>query len=364
MKLGLFMMPVHPPEKDRTQCFEEDIELVVRADELGFTEGWFGQHHTLAWEPIPANDLFIATLIPRTKNIKLGTGVSIVTQHHPANVAIRLAFLDHLSRGRIMCGFGQGGVPTDWELFDLPDGKTQGLMTVEAIDMILKLWQTDVPFDFQGQYYHLRIQSVNPALGIGTFLQPYQKPYPPVAMSIVRGGSMAARMAGQRGFIPISTNLVPRDTVVNHWQTYSSGATEAGLPTPDRRNWRVARSMFVADTTEEAWEHALNGTMARSFMYMRQLFIDTKIITLWKPDPTMTDEDVTVEYILKHVCIIGSPDECTRQIQSLYDQTGGFGTLLMVAHDWDNKTKWLHSMDLLAKEVIPALPTLEPTAGD
>ena len=70
MKLGLFMMPLHPPEKDRTQCFEEDIELVVRADELGFSEAWFGQHHTLAWEPIPANDLFISTLIPRTKNIK------------------------------------------------------------------------------------------------------------------------------------------------------------------------------------------------------------------------------------------------------------------------------------------------------
>ena len=115
MKLGTFMMPLHPPEKDYTLGFEEDIEFVVRADELGFTEAWIGQHHTLAWEPIPSNDVFIANVLPRTKNIRLGSGVSILPQHHPVNVAVRLAYLDHLSRGRINAGFGQGGVPTDWE---------------------------------------------------------------------------------------------------------------------------------------------------------------------------------------------------------------------------------------------------------
>ena len=72
MKLGLFMMPLHPPEKSRTLCFDEDIEQVILADELGFSEAWIGQHHSVAWEPIPANDLFIATVLPRTKQIRLG----------------------------------------------------------------------------------------------------------------------------------------------------------------------------------------------------------------------------------------------------------------------------------------------------
>ena len=49
IKLGSFMMPLHPPEKDRTECFEEDIAFVEFADELGFTESWFGQHHSLGW---------------------------------------------------------------------------------------------------------------------------------------------------------------------------------------------------------------------------------------------------------------------------------------------------------------------------
>ena len=161
MKLGAFMMPLHPPDKDRTECFEEDIDLIVLADELGFTEAWIGQHHTVAWEPIPSNDVFIGNVLPRTKNIRLGTGVSIIPQHHPVNTAVRLAFLDHLARGRLNCGFGQGGVATDWGLFDLPDPKTQGLMTMEAIDTILKLWQTDPPFEFNGDFWNIKLETLD-----------------------------------------------------------------------------------------------------------------------------------------------------------------------------------------------------------
>jgi alkanesulfonate monooxygenase SsuD/methylene tetrahydromethanopterin reductase-like flavin-dependent oxidoreductase (luciferase family) len=202
VKLGLFMMPVHPPEKPRTQCFEEDIELILRAEELGFAEAWIGQHHTLAWEPIPSNDVFIENVFPRTRTIRLGTGVSIIPQHHPANVALRLALLDHLSHGRLNCGFGQGGVPTDHELFGLPDSKTQGLMTLEGIDMILRLWQAEAPSSSRDNSGRSRSTILNPELGMGELLRPYQKPHPPIAMSVIKADSMAARLAGVRGYLP------------------------------------------------------------------------------------------------------------------------------------------------------------------
>jgi alkanesulfonate monooxygenase SsuD/methylene tetrahydromethanopterin reductase-like flavin-dependent oxidoreductase (luciferase family) len=350
MNLGLFMMPVHPPEKSRTQCFEEDIELIVRIEELGFTEAWIGQHHTVAWEPIPANDLFIANLLPRTHTIRLGTGVSILPQHHPANVAVRLAFLDHLSRGRLNCGFGQGGVPTDHELFDLPDGKTQGLMTMEAIDMILKLWELEAPFDIQGKFWRLRIQSAHPEQGIGTLLKPYQKPHPPIAMSVIRGQSMAAQTAAARGYIPISTNLVHPNTLKEHWETYSQAAQDAGRAT-GRDIWRVSRSIFVADSTREAWAHCMNGTFGRALCYVMTLLKASNMLHIMKEDPSLPDSDVTLEYVLKNLCIIGDPMECTRQLHGLKENIGSFGTLLMIAHDWDDKSKWLRSMDLLVNEV-------------
>ena len=357
MKLGLFMMPVHPPEKSRTRCFEEDIELIVLAEELGFTEAWIGQHHTLAWEPIPSNDVFIANVFPRTRKIRLGPGVSILPQHHPVNVATRLALLDHLSHGRLNCGFGQGGVPTDHELFGLPDGQTQGRMTLEAIDMILKLWQAEAPFELKGEFWNLKITRPNKELGMGELLKPYQKPHPPIAMSVIKSNSMAARTAGQRGYIPLSTNLVPASTITEHWRNYSAAAEEGGRGTPNRSIWRVARSIYVGESNAEAREHVLRGTFSRSFQYLCALMKSANMLHLVKHDLQVTDEEVTPEYILKHLCIVGDPDECVRQLRQLWEQTGGFGTLLMIAHDWDDKVKWVRSMELLANQVLPALPT-------
>ena len=358
MKLGLFMMPVHPPEKDRTQCFEEDVELVVRADELGLTEAWIGQHHSVAWEPIPANDIFIAHAMARTKNIRFGTGVTIVPHHHPVNVAVRLAMLDHLSRGRLYCGFGQSGIRTDLSLFDLPtDPRTLGLMTVEGIDMVLKLWQTEAPFDFKGDFWRIKIEDPDPEVASGILLKPYQKPHPPVAMSVVKGTSMAARMAGQRGYIPASTNLVPVATLCQHWDTYCAGAAEADRPEPDRSIWRVSRNIFIGETNEAAMEYALNSAFVRSFDYLIKL-IGPGRLDLLKIDPEMPNEAVTAEYAVRNLAIVGDVDHCTRKLQEVWDETGGFGTLLMIGHDWDDKAKWLRCLELMANEVVPALPSV------
>ncbi len=178
-------------------------------------------------------------------------------------------------------------------------------------------------------------------------------------MSIVKAGSLAARMAGQRGYIPVSTNLVSPLVINDHWQNYSAGAAETGRTT-DRSMWRVSRSILIGKTNEEAWDHALNGTFGRTFEYLIALLRDSNILHLFKYDPEMPDEAVTVESAIKHVCIVGGPDEVLKQLHDLWDVTGGFGTLLMIAHDWDDRAKWLYSMDMLAKEIVPNMPTLEP----
>ncbi len=66
------MMPVHPPEKDRTQCFNEDLEFIELAESLGFVEGWVGNHESLPWEPIAGNDIFLSAAFQRTKNHTAG----------------------------------------------------------------------------------------------------------------------------------------------------------------------------------------------------------------------------------------------------------------------------------------------------
>ena len=104
MKLGGFMMPLHPPGHNFTETIAADLEQIVEADRLGFSEYWIGEHFTAEWENIPAPDLLIAQALGRTKNIILGTGVTCLPNHHPFGLAHRIAQLDHMATRTILLG--------------------------------------------------------------------------------------------------------------------------------------------------------------------------------------------------------------------------------------------------------------------
>ena len=119
MKYGLFMMPSHPPERNIYDAHQWDLDYLALCDELGFDEAWIGEHFTSPWEPIPAPDLLIAQALMKTKRIKLGSGAHLLPFHHPAELAHRVAYLDHISQGRFLFGVGASGLPSDWALFDV-----------------------------------------------------------------------------------------------------------------------------------------------------------------------------------------------------------------------------------------------------
>src|SRR6195256_1698928 len=145
IRYGMFIMPFHPPEKPTAQCYDEDLELIVEAEELGFAEFWIGEHHTMKYENIVMPEIFIARALGETRHIRLGPAPVCLNQHHPAHVAGRLAFLDHLSKGRLNLCFGAGSVSTDQEPFGA-EPKDAAAMVDEALDMILKLWAGEPPY--------------------------------------------------------------------------------------------------------------------------------------------------------------------------------------------------------------------------
>src|SRR5215470_12544345 len=115
MDFGLFMMPLHPPDRAFADAYDRDIAQIVLADRLGFREAWVGEHLTERWENAPALAL--------TKQIKLGTGVTLLALHDPVYLAHRIAMLDHMGRGRFQWGIGGGGIPTDLTLLGLDPAK-------------------------------------------------------------------------------------------------------------------------------------------------------------------------------------------------------------------------------------------------
>jgi alkanesulfonate monooxygenase SsuD/methylene tetrahydromethanopterin reductase-like flavin-dependent oxidoreductase (luciferase family) len=109
MQFGLFMMPLHPPERSFTESYDRDLAQIVLADRLGYHEVWIGEHLTERWENAPAPELLIAQALLKTEKIILATGVTLLALHHPVEVAHRIAMLDHLARGRFYWGIGGGG---------------------------------------------------------------------------------------------------------------------------------------------------------------------------------------------------------------------------------------------------------------
>lgn len=357
MQLGMFMQPMHDPKKPWLQMLREDQDAVVLADELGFSECWIGEHFSSVPEMIPSPLMFLATLIERTKNIKLGTGVINLPQHHPVQVAAFCAQFDQLSEGRFMMGIGTGGLLSDFEVFGLQDLETRVKMSREAIRIIHEIWASDPPYKIEGEFWSVDLEEmVFPELGIGTMPKPYQKPYPPLAMSVLSPNSGTARGAGAMGYIPISANFLQARHVKTHWDVYREGAEKAGRPA-DPNVWRVARSILVTDSDQEARDHIATPDTGLSFYYKYLLAIMMKrgSVENWRHRAEDPDEIVNVPYVLDNMVISGSPKTVLDKLIAFRDEVGHFGTLTMCAHDWDDVEFWRRSMRLLAEEVMPKL---------
>jgi alkanesulfonate monooxygenase SsuD/methylene tetrahydromethanopterin reductase-like flavin-dependent oxidoreductase (luciferase family) len=351
---GMFIMPFHDPAKPLAQCYDEDLELIVRAEELGFSEFWIGEHHTMKYENIVMPEIFIARALGETWRIRLGPAPVCLNQHHPGHVAGRLAFLDHLSRGRLNLCFGSGSVPTDQELFGA-EPKEAAAMVEEATDMILKLWSSEPPYEMEGRFWTVRLKkTVDEETGIGFIHKPLQKPHPPIAMPGTSRNSPTMRLAGRRGFQPFGHCLIAGSVLADLWQTYASGALEVGRQ-PRRDDFKVARSIFLADNTSEARRRARINSLGKNFEYIGRLFDKGGGRRVYKRDPAMSDADCNLDYLMGEQIIAGSPDEVLRRLLLLIEAIGTFGTLVLMSYDWDDKASWLRSMELFARELMPAL---------
>ena len=334
MQFGLFMMPLHPPHRSFADSYDRDVAQIVLADQLGFREAWVGEHLTERWENAPAPDLLIAQALALTKNIKLGTGVTLLALHNPVYLAHRLAMLDHMARGRFQWGIGGGAIPTDLSLFGIDAADVRG-RSAEVFDVVLKLWASDGPFTHHGKFFNIETPAFDPVKDRGYYMKPFQQPHPPIAVAASTPDSASMRMAGERGFIPMTSSLLSRTYLNDHWKLVEDGATKSGR-TPNRSEWRIARDVLVGPTPKIARERA-RALLGRNYVkHQLPNRVGTIQMASTKLDASMPDEAVTVDYLMDNVWIVGDPSECADKIQQLHEESGGFGTLLSITTDADD----------------------------
>jgi alkanesulfonate monooxygenase SsuD/methylene tetrahydromethanopterin reductase-like flavin-dependent oxidoreductase (luciferase family) len=361
MHLGLFFMPHAAPERTPKQVADFVLETIRVADGLGYHEAWIGEHFACGWEPVPSPDLLIAQALIQTKNIILAPGAHVLPYHHPVELAHRIAYLDHLAQGRYMVGIGAGSVPMDADLMgavvygeDGSETMMNAEMTREALDIMLKVWTEDKAFDYNGKFWKFRRRDYDD-FEKGPFLKPFQKPHPPLAMTGMSVPSRTLMLAGKLGFRPMSF-CMGSGYLAEHWIAYEAEATKAGHNV-SRANWGVSPPFFVADTDEEAIRLASTGEIGRFWEeYMIPGILRRGLSGFVKADPSHSDDMIDTEYLARNVWLVGSPETVAKKAIALYEETGGFGSLLGMCFDFiDDMDAWLTNLDLMKNKVMPVL---------
>jgi len=349
------MMPLHPPSREPWQTCAEDREAIILADKLGYAEALVGEHVTDLAENVTSCLMFLATLVHETKSIVLGSGTVNMPNSHPAAIAAQVAMLDHMLKGRFIFGISPGGLMSDAEVFGNYK-KDRNAIFLESINMVLEIWAKEAPYDLKGQFFEVTTANTKiPEIGQGNIIKPYQKPHPPIVVTAVAPHSKGVTEAAKRGWHPISANFLLPEWVASHWPKYQEGCLAINKK-PDGKDWRVAKSIFVADDEKTAKEYG-HGPKGPYHFYFKQLI--RKLVgaggrgNLFKLDQSEPDASITADTMTPKLVIAGSVNSVVDQILAFREKTGPFGTLYYPCHDWVDPALAKKSMQLMAEQVMP-----------
>ncbi len=349
MHFGIFLAPFHPVGENPTYALRRDLELVEWLDRLSYDEAWIGEHHSAGYEIIAAPELFIAAAAERTRHIRLGTGVASLPYHNPLMLADRMVLLDHLTIGRAMFGVGPGALPSDAFMLGI-DPMRQREMMEESLEAIIALFTADEPITRETSWFTLRNARVQ--------LRPYTRPH--MEMAVAATVSPAGpRAAGKHGIGLLSIGATTQggfDALGNAWGIAEEMAAEHGKRV-DRARWRLVGPMHLAPTMDQARKDVQFG-LAKWVDYF------ARVAAL----PLVGDIQDVGEMVdvlnASGLAVIGTPEMAAAQIERLWDQTGGFGTYLFMAHDWADREATLRSYELFARHVMAAFQGTLPRLAE
>ena len=334
LRAGVFLPPFHPNDEDPLLCMERDFELMQWLDKLDYAEAWIGEHHSGGYEIYGQPELFIATAAERTRHIRLGTGVISLPYHHPLMVADRIVQLDYQTRGRAMFGFGPGLLPSDAMMLGI-DPETQRDRMADAIDIITRL--------LDGEIITQRATGIE-MREARLHLRPYSKPRPHLAIASAvtpYGGKLAGRYdLGMLCVMAGSPNGY--DALDYNWELASTRGGGAGPRHGPRQLSRHGAVPHRRDAREGDRECA------------RRLREVAALLLFGQPRGRCGD---------RHAEHRGNQRRRARRHRhtrrrtarsgELLDKTGGFGCILMLAHDWADWEATKRSYELFARYVLP-----------
>jgi limonene 1,2-monooxygenase len=338
LRFGVFLPPYHKFDIDPTIAIHRDLELIELWERLGFDEVWVGEHHSGGIELIASPEQFLAAAAMRTKRIRLGTGVVSLPYHHPFMVASRLVLLDHLSHGRAMLGVGPGALPFDAAMLGVEQELTRPRLE-QSLEAIVALLEAREPVSIETDWFTLDDAMLQ--------LLPYSQPLEiAVAAAVSPSG---ARLAGKHGaglLCVAATSPAGFEALRSHWDVAEEQAA-LHQKTVDRSKWRIVGPMHLAPTREQAHREVEYGLMDWA-LYFQEVGAVPQV----QVEGASTAELIQ-EINTNGLGVIGTPQDAIAQISRLQEQSGGFGTYLLIGHDWADPAATARSYELFARLVAP-----------
>ncbi len=397
MKFGILyetQRPYQGNDLDWNSLYKETLDQCELADQVGFDNLWFVEHHFLmGFSGSPCPEVLFGALSQRTKNIRIGFGVSILPSHHPIHIAERVAMVDQLTDGRVEFGTGRSNAYE--QVGQGIDPRETRERWDEALTMLPKMWQSD-EFSWEGKHWNVPTRRILPRV--------FQKPHPRMYLACTQTESF--RLAAQKGIGVLSSASYAVDILAEHVKVYRDAITDAEPVGAFVNNfWGNNVHAYCGKDDQAAKELAAESM--KTFFGPDKPYIQGRInayeelLEAWGgvPDDLNADfsrwlrqsddahkqqaEEAGLSLdsgpgaaraaiaqldanVLsdRGVIIAGNPESCIKTVQ-MYEDIGVDQVMMIMQTETISHDKVMESMELFGKEVIPAFRKAEtPVAGN
>jgi alkanesulfonate monooxygenase SsuD/methylene tetrahydromethanopterin reductase-like flavin-dependent oxidoreductase (luciferase family) len=341
MKFGLIMVP--QVRNGEPEPYENLIEQIEYAEELGYDSIWLTEHHFSEYGR-PSVPVLAGQAAARTKRIRIGTAIVVLPFHHPIQVAEDWATIDQISNGRVEFGIGRGNQPAEFKGLNVPMDEARERST-EALEIIRQAWTQD-SFSYDGKFWQIPEVSVLP--------KPVQKPHPPIWQAAVSAYTVKMVIEQQINGL-IGPYLCPFEVLKEEFfDVWHDGIQAAGRPDLQMCHnefvW-VGESdaqvkadieehvMWYVRTAAKLWGERIKEKSAKQFANFSEVL--------------ERFEQISFDEIYNDLGIFGTPEKVSEKVRWMRDEGRVDHLMNFMWFGGVDQEKSLRNMELFAKEVMP-----------
>jgi alkanesulfonate monooxygenase SsuD/methylene tetrahydromethanopterin reductase-like flavin-dependent oxidoreductase (luciferase family) len=328
MRYSIFSVNDHHPHLSRTvaELYEQVMTQCELAESLGYDTFFCAEHHFHEYGVVPDPAVMLSAIAQRTKRIRLGTAISILTFHDPRRIAETYAMLDMMSGGRFVFGVGSGYLPHEFVGFDAKPPEKRDRFN-ENLDIVKRLMAGET-LSYEGKF--------SKSERVGLNVRPHGDRVPPIYVAVLaREAAFHVGKQANRIFTVPYASCKNFDDIGTMLTDYRKGRAEIGLA-PDDDDHVFTLHTYVASTDEEA---------KRQCKEAYDLYVNTRLYAT---------KHVYEDIIANGICLFGSVETVTRKMVQLHEMGIRHVSTL---HNFGGLSPQLveRSMTMFAREVMPAV---------